>query len=207
MRNLFNITLLVIVSLIACSCTTANFEKLLADGKYKDAENIVKKMKGVEKYDCAELLIHEYLELEEYDKAVYVYEKITPEHCNNKNIKYSSYCHGTSGSYEPNVTALFRKAFMDIGDYDKVWQYTFREFDWPGEDDSGHNAESYYNFMSDVILYLCSKNNKAEANKFLNHYSFWFYTRIDSSSYFSQEKPQFRYEAVRSNLQRIINTY
>ena len=195
------------ISLLAVSCTTASFEKSIAGGKYKEAEDIVKKMKGVEKYDCAEVLIREYLELEEYDKAVYVYEKITPEHCNNKNIKYSSSCHGASGSYEPNVTALFRKTFMEIGDYDRVWQYSFREFDWPGEDDSGHNAESYYNFMSDVILYLCSKNNKAEANRFLNHYSFWFYTRIDTSSYFSDEKPQFRYDAVRSNLQRIINTY
>lgn len=204
MRHLFNITVLSIVSLIVCSCTTATFEKLLADGKYKDAENIVKKMKGVEKYDCAELLIHEYLELEEYDKAVYVYEKITPEHCSNSNMKFSNlYCHGAGENYELNVTSLFRKAFMKIGDYDKVWQYSV----WDSDSDNGYNAEAYYKFMSEVVLYLCSTGNKAEANKFVNHYVFWFDTRIDNNSYYSTDKPEFSCNSVRSKLQRIINTY
>ena len=204
MRNLFNITLLAIVSLIACSCTTANFEKLLADGKYKDAENVVKKMKGAEKYDCAELLIREYLELEEYDKAVYVYEKITPEHCSNSNMRFSNlYCHGAGENYELNITSLFRKTFMKTGDYDKVWQYSV----WDSDSDNGYNAEAYYKFMSEVVLYLCSTGNNAEANKFVNHYVFWFDTRIDNDSYYSTNKPEFSCNSVRSKLQRIINTY
>ena len=204
MRNLFNITLLAIVSLIACSCTTANFEKLLADGKYKDAENVVKKMRGEDKYDCAELLIHEYLELEEYDKAVYVYEKITPEHCSTRDMQYSSlYCHGAGENYELNITSLFRKIFMKTGDYDKVWQYSV----WDSDSDNGYNAEAYYKFMSEVVLYLCSTGNKAEANKFVNHYVFWFDTRIDNDSYYSTNKPEFSCNSVRSKLQRIINTY
>ena len=87
----------------------------------------------------------------------------------------------------------------------EAWTLSAKDkyYEW----DSPHQAEHYYKYMSDVILYLCSVNNKAEANKFLNHYSFWFYTRIDSSSYYSERYPGFRYDVVKSNLQRIINTY
>ena len=113
------------------------------------------------------------------------------------------YCHGAGQNYELNVTAAFRKVFINIGDYDKVWQYSI----WDSDGDSGYDADAYYKFMSDVILYLCSENNKTEANKFLNHYSFWFYTRIDSSTYFSENYSNFRYDVAKSNLQRIINTY
>ena len=131
-------------------------------------------------------------------------EKITPEHCSNSNMRFPSlYCHGAGENYELNVTTSLRKAFMATGDYDKVWQYSV----WDSDGDSGYDAEAYYKFMSDVILYLCSTGNKAEAHRFLNHYVFWFDTYIDNSSYYSVEKPGFLCDVVKSKLQRIINTY
>lgn len=191
----------VIASLTLASCS-ANFDQLLAEGKYREAEACIKKLKGMERYNCAEALINEYVELEEYDRAMYVYEKCTPEHCSNSNMRYPSlYCHGAD--YELTVTALFRKIFTETGDYDKVWKYSI----WDSDGDSGYDAEAYYKFMSDVILYLCSTGNKAEANRFLNHYVYWFDTEIDNSSYYSAEKPQFMCDVVRGKLQRIINTY
>ena len=182
MRKLFFICAALIVALTFESCS-ANFDKLIETGKYKEAEGILERMKGENQNECADILIKEYLDLEEYDKAYDVYVNI---------------CKGTSKS-------LLLKTFMEIGDYDKVW--TLSSKDKYYELDSPNQAEHYYTFMSDVILYLCSVNNKAEANKFLNHYSFWFYTRIDSSSYYSERYPGFRYDVVKSNLQRIINTY
>ena len=201
MRRLLNWCAGVIASLILVSCG-ANFDQLLAEGKYKEAEKCIKKMKGMERYNCAEALINEYIELEEYDRAIYVYEKCTPEHCDNDCMRFPSlYCHGAN--YELTVTALFRKVFMEVGDYDKVWQYSV----WDSDGDSGYDAEAYYQFMSDVILYLCSTGNKAEASRFLNHYVYWFDTKIDNDSYYSTEKPQFMCDVVRGKLQRIINTY
>ena len=201
MRRLLNWCAGVIASLILVSCG-ANFDQLLAEGKYKEAEECIKKMKGMERYNCAEALINEYIELEEYDRAIYVYEKCTPEHCDNDSMRFPSlYCHGAN--YELTVTALFRKVFMEVGDYDKVWQYSV----WDSDGDSGYDAEAYYQFMSDVILYLCSTGNKAEANRFLNHYVYWFDAKIDNNSYYSTEKPQFMCDVVRGKLQRIINTY
>jgi hypothetical protein len=161
MKKLFYLFAGVIASLTLVSCG-ANFDQLLAEGKYKEAEESIKKMKGMERYNCAEALINEYIELEEYDRAVYVYEKCTPEHCDNDSMRFPNlYCHGAN--YELTVTALFRKVFMRTGDYDKVWQYSV----WESDGDSGYDAEAYYQFMSDVILYLCSTGNKAEANRFL----------------------------------------
>ena len=186
-------------TLVSCG---ANFDQLLSEGKYREAEECIKKMNGMEKYNCAEALIKEYIELEEYDRAVYVYEKCTPEHCANHNMQFPDlYCHGAN--YELTVTALFRKVFMEAGDYDRVWQYSV----WNYAGDTGENAETYYQFMSDVIRYLCSVGNKAEANRFLNHYVFWFDAKIDNDPDYSTEMFQFTYDVVRGKLQRIINTY
>lgn len=203
MVKMYKLWALLAISLLVVSCTPS-IEDLIFEGKYKEAEAAIKKKKGIEKYDYAELLINEYIELEEYDKAIYVYEKITPEHCNNSNMRFPSlYCHGAGDNYELNVTASLRKAFMATGDYDKVWQYSV----WDSDGDSGYDAEAYYKFMSDVILYLCSTGNRAEAHRFLNHYVFWFDTYIDNNSYYSTEKPGFLCDVVKSKLQRIINTY
>ena len=82
------------------------------------------------------------MDLEEYDKAYDVYINI---------------CKGMSKSW-------LVKTFMEIGDYYKVWNLSTKDkyYEW----DAPNQAEHYYKFMSDVILYLCSVNNKVEANKF-----------------------------------------
>ena len=201
-KNVINLCLLLILGLV--SCTQTSFTRKIESGNYKEAENLVKLMKGDKKYDCAETLIREYLDIEEYDKAVYVYEKITPEHCSNRDMGFPNlYGHGASGQYELKVTALLRKVFTEIGDYDKVWQYSV----WKTDDDSGYNAPAYYKFMSEVILHLLSKGNKTEAYRFLNHYVFWFDVRVDNNTYYYGEYPEFHCEVVRSKLQALIDRY
>ena len=203
MVKIYKVCALLLASLFVASCAS-DVEELIAEGKYKEVEAVIKKTKGYEKYDYAEMLINEYLELEEYDRAIYVYEKLTPGHCRNRDMNYPNlYCHGEGKNYELNVTLAFRKTFMATGDYDKVWHYSI----WDSDGDSGYDAEAYYRFMSEVILYLCSTGNKAEAHRFLNHYVFWFDTYIDNNSYYSTEKPGFHCDVVKSKLQRIINTY
>lgn len=185
MKTIFNLWVLIAITFMASSCA-ANFDSLVAEGKYKEAEECIKKMKGVEKYDCAEILINEYIELEEYDKALDVHKNI----CSNKSIQ-----------------KLLRQMCIEIGEYDQAWTLSDKEYTSSYLLDSGANAESYFRFMTDVILYLCSINDKAEANKFINHYSYWFYTRVDSSEYHSKEEPMFLYEVAKSKLQKIVNTY
>ena len=63
MRRFFYFCAGVIASLTLASCSV-NFDQLLADGKYREAEECIKKMKDMERYNCAEALINEYIELE-----------------------------------------------------------------------------------------------------------------------------------------------
>ena len=188
MRRLFNICLGIILTGLLTSCG-ASFEKFLESGQYAKAEDVLKRMNenvSSEKYDFAEMLIREYIELEEYDKALDVHKNI----CTNKSIQ-----------------KLLRQMCIEIGEYDQAWTLSDKEYTFGSLLDSGANAESYFRFMTDVILYLCSINDKAEANKFINHYSYWFYTRVDSSEYYSKEEPMFLYEVAKSKLQKIVNTY
>ena len=188
MKRIFNLCLGVILTGLLTSCG-ASFERHLESGRYAKAEDALKRMNGdisPKKFEYAELLIREYIELEEYEKALSVQVNI----CSSKSIK-----------------KLLRQMCIEIGEYDQAWVLSDKEYTSGSLLDSGANAESYFRFMTDVILYLCSINDKAEANKFINHYSYWFYTRVDSSSYYSKEEPMFLYETAKSKLQMIVNTY
>lgn len=188
MRRIFNLCLGIILTGLLNSCG-ASFEKFLESGQYAKAEEALKRMNGdvsPQKFEYAELLIREYIELEEYEKALGVHKNI----CSNKSIQ-----------------KLLRQMCIEIGEYDQAWTLSDKEYTYGALLDSGANAESYFRFMIDVILYLCSEGNKSEANKFINHYSYWFYTRVDSSSYYSKEEPMFLYDTAKSKLQMIVNTY
>ena len=62
MRKLFFICAAFIVALTFESCS-ANFEKLVETGKYKEAEVVLGRMKGENQNECADILIKEYLDL------------------------------------------------------------------------------------------------------------------------------------------------
>ena len=187
-RRIFNLCVGVFLAVFLSSCG-ASFERHLESGRYAKAEDALKRMNGdisPKKFEYAELLIREYIELEEYEKALSVQVNI----CSSKSIK-----------------KLLRQMCIEIGEYDQAWVLSDKEYTSGSLLDSGANAESYFRFMTDVILYLCSINDKAEANKFINHYSYWFYTRVDSSEYYSQRESMFLYEISKSKLQKIVNTY
>ena len=110
--------------------------------------HLLKRMNGdisPKKFEYAELLIREYIELEEYEKALSVQADI----CSNKSIK-----------------KLLRQMCIEIGEYDQAWTLSDKEYTSGSLIESGANAESYFRYMADVILYLCSINNKAEAVSF-----------------------------------------
>ena len=69
MKKLFCLCTWAIVAMSLVSCS-ANFEQLLEEGKYKEAEKCIMRMKGLKKYTSAEVLINEYIELENYDRPV-----------------------------------------------------------------------------------------------------------------------------------------
>lgn len=193
-----------LIACLLCSACGESFEDAVAEGNYDVAESIIMKTKNEKKYQYAEILIDEYIDMEELDKALNVYERLTPEHCGNNYIGHSYYGHGYEGRYELNVTNKFRQEFIKQGEYDIVWKY----YPWENEEPtSSSNAHSYYRFMNEVILYLCSVDKKAEARAFLRHYLNWFSVNIDMDSYSVNKYPEFNSENVKFQLQNIIDKY
>ena len=54
MVKMYKLCALLAVSLLVVSCTPS-IEDLISEGKYKEAEAAIKKKKGFEKYDYAEM--------------------------------------------------------------------------------------------------------------------------------------------------------
>ena len=105
--------------------------------------------------------------------------------------------------YEVAVTAQFRKALIKADRFEEAWEYNPLEYET--ETNAG-NASSYFRYMSDVIVHLCSNDRKPEAQLFLNRHGNWFRTNVDNGEW-GKDYPQYSYASMKSELQDIINTY
>lgn len=149
------------------SLSSINFS--IRKSLYENAEALKKK------YDFSLQLIEGYIKSDQLDKAIDVYEKITPEHCSTYKMQYSKYCHGRNGKYEPTATSLIYKALIDSERMDDAIKYH------PMEDYSGFTERDYYDHMREVINYYCRKNNKDAARKFVKEHLIWF--KSDATKY------------------------
>lgn len=154
-------------------------------------------------YDCALELITYYTSEGFVDSAIYVYDRLTPDH----EISSYSYQHGTNNNYESSATGLIRKELIKSGEYDEAWRYTLRS---NKTESSIDNADSYYNFMLEVVLYLCQENKKQVARKFVKDYNVWFAKNVDQYKdhvYYSDEYKKYNSSLSKSKLLKIINEY
>lgn len=154
-------------------------------------------------YDCALELITYYTSEGFVDSAIYVYDRLTPDH----EISSDSYQHGTNNNYESSATGLIRKELIKSGEYDEAWRYTLRS---NKTESSIYNADSYYNFMLEVVLYLCQENKKQVARKFVKDYNVWFAKNVDQYKdhvYYSDEYKKYNSSLSKSKLLKIINEY
>lgn len=115
------------------------------------------------KYDFSLQLIEGYIKSDQLDKAIDVYEKITPEHCSIYEMRYRSNCKGRNRNYEPTATNLIYKALIESERMDDAIKYH------PMDTNS-----DYYDHMSEVINYYCRKNDKAAAKKYVKEHLIWF---------------------------------
>lgn len=191
-----------VLAFISCTSQTDKFEAALSEGNLTEAETILKDM-GVEdgKYRFARILIEEYLSLDELDKAIYVYERITSNHCSRYEMKFDG-LYGHDG-YEVVVTAKLRKGLVKADRFEEAWEYYPLEYE---TEEYAGNGGSYFRYMSDVIIHLCSMNRKTEAQIFLNNNVHWFRTNVDNGEW-GDKHSQYSYTNMKSQLQEIINTY
>ena len=85
--------------------------------------------------------------------------------------------------------------------YEKAWEYK-------NGGTAIYYASEYYEFMNDVVTYLCDQNKKNEARTFVNKYSQWFKMNVDNlGSNVKSEYRAYYYSTARNNLLKTITEY
>ena len=197
--------LLLMVYLASCGNNSADkFHEAMNTGSLSEAQECL--MRIDDKKDCKQCalqLIKAYLEAGATDKAIHVYENITPWHRNRYDMKWSH------GEYERRVCKLLRGSLIENSEYEKALDYY--PLDYESENYIG-NAKSRYAYVSDVVAAICAKGKQDEARRWVEYELRWFVTNVDSDTSTLQSsvdtKREFNSNVVRERLlEQIDNSY
>ena len=159
MRGVF--LLCIFVLLLSCESPADKMEVALYNGELSKAEALLSDMSGSAMYRYSSLLIDEYLAIGNVDKAIYVFNYLTP-HCSMYEIQFSSLY--SSASYTKENAKKIYNALLDEERYDECWSFhplSYENEEYPG------NAADYFSYMSDVIVHLCAKGKFEKARQFM----------------------------------------
>lgn len=171
------------------------------EGHLSKAKNLLPDAKESELYRCALLLIEEYIAIDDVKNAVYVFERITPNHCSTYDMQFESLYR--TANYTKSATSMLYDALIKNGDYEQAWKYHKLNYDdpeYPG------NAANYYSYMVDVLEALCKKGQVREAQEFLNEHISWFRKNVDDAKY-GEDYQEYSYERMKSKLRLVINEF
>lgn len=200
----FVVGLLLLGGLSACGDSTDKFRKAMSAGSLSEAQEYLMEIDNkADCKQCALQLIKAYLEAGATDKAIYVYENITPWHRNRYDMKWSR------GEYEREACKLLRTCLMENGEYEKALGYY--PLDYENENYIG-NAKSRYAYVSDVVAAICAKGKQDEARRWVEYELRWFVTNVDPDISTLQSsvdtKREFNSSVVRERLlEQIDNSY
>lgn len=170
------------------------------EGNLSKAKKLLPDAKKSELYRCAQLLIEEYIAIDDVKNAVYVFERITPNHCSTYEMQWNHYA---TADYTKAVTTMLYNALIKHGEYEQAWKYhklEYEDVDYPG------NAANYYSYMVDVLEALCKKGQVREAQEFLNEHISWFRKNVDDAKY-GEDYQEYSYERMKSKLRLVINEF
>ena len=144
------------------------------------------------------MLIDEYLAIDNLDRAIYVFERITG-HCSMYNMKYKGLY--DNAAYTEKYSRKIYDALIKEGRYDEAWNYHARNYD---REDYAGNAPDYFSYMSDVIVAMCNSGQQVQAQQFIKQKSVWFIKNVDNS-YSVDDYLDYRYDIMRSQLFKVLN--
>ena len=190
------------IACMACACVSNSdrIENALMEGNLKEAEMYLKKIddRGVQRY-YGGVLIDEYLAIDNLDKAIFVFDKITG-HCSMYQMQYTSLY--DSDSYTQTYSKKLYDALLKEGRYEEAWNYHRRSYD--GENYSG-NAPDYFAYMTDVVVSMCNSGRTSEATQFIKKQGLWFLKNVDNSPS-GDNYTSYRYDIMRSELNKVLNS-
>ncbi len=201
--NRLIVALLLAVCLAACvDKNVEKFREAMAAGNLSEAQaNLTKIDDRSDCENCALQLIQAYIDANDPDKAIHVYEHITSWHKNCFDLDWKN------GDYEKVVCKLLRSYLMKNGDYEKAFDY------YPQRDENENdidNAQCRYRYISDVAAAMCDKGKQDDARKFVETQLRWFMLNVDTSTseYEVDTKTTYNSTVVREKLmEQIDNSY
>ena len=170
-------------------------------GNLSEAKKLLPDVMEEERYRCALLLMEEYIAVENVDDAVYVFERITTEHCSMYEMKFESLYR--TGKYTKEAAAMLYTALIKKGKYEKAWKYHELEYE---DSNYAGNSPCYYNFLLDVLDHLCEQGNIKVTEEFLNEHVVWFRQNVDRSSH-AEKFQEYSYRNVKAKLQMALGEY
>lgn len=179
-------------------------QKAISAGNLTEAqEYLIEISNRSESERCALPLIRMYLDVNEVEKAIYIYENITYWHSDRYHMKWDR------GKYERTVCKLLRECLLKNGDYKRAWNYYPLEYN---DENYVGNAQSRYTYMSDVVAALSQEGRQEEARRWIEDELRWFVNFVDcetsSLEHFINIKNSYNSIAVRERLlQQIDNSY
>ena len=190
------------LTFVACGPSPREqFDVAVAEGRLSDAQKVLVEIdRGDGFYRCCETLIEEYLDINNLDKAIYVFEKIS-SHCSMYQMGFES-LYSTSKYTKLNSQKIYKK-LIAADRFDDAWAYHPLSYD--GEDYPG-NAPDYFAYMVDVITHLCTNNRKAEAQRFVTTHIHWFTKNVDNHEW-GKDYPQYCKSIMHSQLLDILNSF
>lgn len=175
----------------------AEFYRALDAGNISEAKSLLYDVTGDELYRCAEMLIEEYIAVEDIQGAISVYERCTPDHCSTYEMQY----HYNHDGYENRVTKLLYDALIEADDFERAWMYHHLEYNDPNY---AGNGGCYFGYVSDVLVHLCQQGRILEAQQFLDKHGLWFMKNVDNGEW-GEDYPSYYYADMVHKLQSIIN--
>ena len=191
------------ISNMYASITSTHEEvaEAIEKGNLSEAKKLLPDAMEKERYRYALLLIEEYVAIEDVDNAVFVFERITPEHCSMYEMQYESLY--KTAKYTKEAVSIIYPSLIKKGEYEKAWKYHELEYEDPHY---AGNAQCYYNYLLDVMDHLCEQGKISDAGKFLNEHAVWFRQNVDRSSH-AENYQQYNYRNMKTKLHRALNEY
>ncbi len=170
------------------------------EGHLSKAKELLPDAKESELYRCALLLIEEYIAIDDVKNAVYVFERITPDHCSTYYMHWSNY---STADYTKAATTMLYEALIKNGEYEQAWKYHKLNHE---DSTNPANAINYYSYMTDVLEALCKKGQIRDAQEFLDDHVSWFRKNVDNNNDGSNYK-DYSYKRMKERLLLIIDEY
>lgn len=183
----------------SCQSSEEKIEAAIYDGELGKAETIMTGMSGAVKYRYSARLIDEYLSIGNIDRAVFVFNELTP-HCSMYESKFNS-LHSTASYTIENASKIYN-ALLNEGCYDECWNFhpiSYESENYPG------NAPDYFSYMSDVVAHMCACGRADKAERFIVAKSIWFMNNVDNHEW-GHKYPDYRYSIMREKLDNLLDS-